>query len=79
MTEPQDADLSFEEALSALEQIVTKLERGDVPLAQAIDLYERGAKLRAQCEKRLSEARMRVEAIRLSENGSPTGTEPFSA
>jgi exodeoxyribonuclease VII small subunit len=41
--------MSFEAALKELEQIVTKLERGDADLEQSIDIYERGEALRAQC------------------------------
>lgn len=73
------AEMSFENALRALEDIVTRLERGDVPLEESIDLYERGAALKKQCEDRLNAAQMRVEAIRLAENGTAQGTEPFSA
>jgi exodeoxyribonuclease VII small subunit len=79
MTEKPVSDLSFEEALRGLEDIVTRLERGDVPLDQSITLYERGAELKKHCEARLNAAQMRVEAIRLSEDGTPKGTEPFSA
>ncbi|MCC5961218.1 exodeoxyribonuclease VII small subunit [Roseinatronobacter sp. S2] len=79
MTDKPVSEMSFEEALRALEDIVTRLERGDVPLEQSITLYETGAKLKKQCEERLNAAQMRVEAIRLSENGTPEGTEPFSA
>ncbi|MBR3369250.1 MAG: exodeoxyribonuclease VII small subunit [Rhodobacteraceae bacterium] len=79
MTDKPVSEMSFEEALRALEDIVTRLERGDVPLEQSITLYETGAKLKKQCEERLNAAQMRVEAIRLSENGTPDGTEPFSA
>ena len=78
-TDKPVSEMSFEEALRALEDIVTRLERGDVPLEQSIALYETGAKLKKQCEERLNAAQMRVEAIRLSENGTPEGTEPFSA
>lgn len=77
-----DADvsaMSFEAALKALEDVVTQLERGDVPLEDSIRLYEHGAKLKAHCEARLSAAQERVEAIRLSQSGTPDGTEPFSA
>jgi len=70
-------DMSFEAALAELEQVVTRLERGDVPLEDSITLYERGAKLKAHCEARLQAAQMRVEAIRLAEDGTPKGTEPF--
>ena len=79
MSETPVSELSFEEALRSLEEIVTRLERGDVPLDQSITLYERGAELKKHCEARLNAAQMRVEAIRLSEDGTPKGTEPFSA
>lgn len=79
MSDKAVSEMSFEEALRGLEEIVTRLERGDVPLDQSITLYERGAALKKHCETRLSEAQMRVEAIRLSEDGTPKGTEPFSA
>lgn len=69
--------MSFEEALSALEAIVTQLERGDVPLDQSITLYERGEKLRAACQKRLDAAQARIEKIVTSADGSPTGTAPL--
>lgn len=79
MSETPVSELSFEDALRSLEEIVTRLERGDVPLDQSITLYERGAELKKHCEARLNAAQMRVEAIRLSEDGTPKGTEPFSA
>ncbi len=72
-------EMSFEEALRGLEEIVTRLERGDVPLDESITLYERGDLLKKHCEARLNAAQMRIEAIRLSEDGTPKGTEPFSA
>ncbi|MGB3470238.1 MAG: exodeoxyribonuclease VII small subunit [Erythrobacter sp.] len=70
-------NMSFEEALRALEEIVTKLERGDVPLDQSIDLYERGEKLRATCQKRLDSAQARIEKIVTGANGVPSGTTPL--
>ncbi len=79
MTDTQVTELSFEQALRALEDIVARLERGDVALEESITLYERGAELKKQCEARLNAAQMRVDAIRLSESGTPAGTEPFSA
>jgi exodeoxyribonuclease VII small subunit len=79
MTDTPVSDLSFEQALRALEDIVSRLERGDVALEESITLYERGAALKKQCEARLNAAQMRVDAIRLSEAGTPAGTEPFSA
>ena len=57
--------MSFEQALAALEQIVQALERGDVPLDQSISLYERGEALKAHCETLLMAAEMRIEKITL--------------
>ena len=69
--------MSFEDALRALEEIVTQLERGDVPLDKSIDLYSRGEKLRAACQKRLDNAQARIEKIVAGADGSPTGTAPL--
>ncbi|MEM9084814.1 MAG: exodeoxyribonuclease VII small subunit [Pseudomonadota bacterium] len=69
--------MSFEEALSALEAIVQQLERGDVPLDQSITLYERGEKLRAACQKRLDAAQARIEKIVTNAEGAPMGTAPL--
>lgn len=69
--------LTFEKALEALEKIVEDLERGDVPLDESIRTYERGEALKAHCEKLLKAAEDKVEKIRLSREGKPTGTEPL--
>jgi exodeoxyribonuclease VII small subunit len=70
--------MSFEEALKELETIVEKLERGDVSLDDAVVAYERGTELKQHCQKRLDEAKMRVEAIR-AKKASPIAedTAPF--
>ena len=75
MSEKPVAEMSFEEALAALEAVVGQLERGDVALEQSIALYERGAALKAHCAARLKEAEEKVEKIRLAE-GRAVGTEP---
>ena len=63
-TNPADiSTLSFEHALAELETIVSELESGQAPLERSIGIYERGAALKALCEKRLEEARLRVEKI----------------
>ena len=67
--------LSFEQALAELERIVGQLESGQAPLEQSIELYERGARLKAHCEKRLEAARLRVEKIVVGAGGAP-GVEP---
>jgi len=69
--------LTFEKALAELEQIVGRLERGDVPLAESIAIYERGEALKNHCAKLLGEAEARVEKIRLGADGRPTGTDPL--
>ena len=73
------SEMSFEDALRALEQVVRRLESGDVPLDESIALYERGEKLRAHCQARLDAAQARIEAIRLDAEGRPAGTAPFAA
>jgi exodeoxyribonuclease VII small subunit len=73
---PIDA-LSFEDALRELETIVSRLESGDTPLADAIALYERGNALRRRCAERLDAAQARIEAIRLDADGRPTATAAF--
>ena len=68
------ATMSFEDALRELEQIVQKLEAGDVPLDDSIRIYERGAALKAHCEARLREAELKVEKIVRGADG-PKGLE----
>ncbi len=77
-TLPDVQTLPFEAALKQLEEIVTKLERGDVPLEESIAIYERGEALKKRCEALLAEAEERVERIRTAE-GKAVGTEPFDA
>ena len=69
--------MTFEQALDALEKIVDDLERGDVPLDQSIRIYERGEALKAHCDRLLKAAEDKVEKIRLSRDGKPAGTEPL--
>jgi exodeoxyribonuclease VII small subunit len=71
--------LSFEAALSQLEEIVGKLESGRAPLAESIAIYERGEALKAHCETLLRAAEARIEKITLSRDGRATGTEPLDA
>lgn len=73
------AGLSFEKALAELEQIVGKLERGDVPLEESIAIYERGEGLKSHCEKLLQSAEMKVKKIKLGQDGQPQGSEPLEA
>jgi len=70
------AEMSFEEAIRALEQVVTALDRGDVALEDSIKLYERGAALKSRCEAKLKEAEEKVAQITLDASGQPTGSTP---
>ena len=70
------AAMSFEEAMKELEAVVGKLERGDVPLEESIKLYERGALLKAHCDKRLKDAEEKVARITLGADGQPAGLTP---
>ncbi|WP_423142287.1 exodeoxyribonuclease VII small subunit [Parablastomonas sp. CN1-191] len=74
---PDIAALTFEDALRALEDVVRKLESGEVPLDDSIDLYERGEALRKHCQARLDAAQARIERIVAGPDGQPTGTAPF--
>jgi exodeoxyribonuclease VII small subunit len=69
--------LSFEDALRALEDIVRKLEGGEVPLDNSITLYERGEKLRQHCQARLDAAQVKIEQIIAGADGQAAGTRPF--
>jgi exodeoxyribonuclease VII small subunit len=76
MTETPIAEMTFEQAMKELEEVVGKLERGDVALEDSIKLYERGAELKKRCEAKLQEAQEKVAAITLDTEGKPTGTTP---
>lgn len=77
MTDKPVADLTFEEALKELEAVVGKLERGDVALEDSIALYERGAALKAACEKKLADAEEKIARITFGPDGAPTGLTPL--
>ena len=68
--------MSFEEAMAALENVVSQLESGNAPLEKSIDLYTYGNALKAACEKKLASAQAKIEKITLAD-GQPTGTEPL--
>ncbi len=67
--------LGFEDALAEMEDIVRRLESGQVKLEDAIDANARGAYLKKHCEAKLKEAKSRVDKIVLAPDGG-IGTEP---
>ena len=60
--------LTFEEAMQELEKLVDSLDKGDVSLDEAIAAYDRGSKLKDYCQKKLHDAKMKVDTIQASEN-----------
>jgi len=60
---PDTSIKDFEAAIAELESIVKKLEEGELPLEQSLELYERGMKLSRFCHSRLEEAERRIEVL----------------
>ena len=76
MTDAVD-DMSFEQAIAALELVVGQLERGDVALDESIALYERGAALRKRCQDELKRAEEKVAKLTIDADGNAVGTAPL--
>ena len=55
--------MTFEDAMKELENLVDALDKGDVSLDEAIAAYDRGSQLKDHCQKKLNEAKMKVETI----------------
>jgi exodeoxyribonuclease VII small subunit len=66
---------SFETSLTALEEIVGKLEDGDLPLEQSLELFEKGIKLSRECRDRLTSAERRIEVLMKDADGTLTTSE----
>lgn len=60
---------TFEESLNELEAIVKKLEEGDMPLEESLELFERGVRLSRDCRDRLTKAERRIELLTKDANG----------
>ena len=58
--------MTFEDAMNELENLVDSLDKGDVSLDEAISAYDRGSQLKDHCQKKLNEAKMKVETIQSS-------------
>lgn len=56
-------DLSYEQAVSELEQLIEQLEDGKLSLEESLNLYERGVSLSAICHKKLNDAELRIKTI----------------
>lgn len=64
----RDDDMTFEQALKRLEEVVQKLEDGDAPLEQAIELFQEGMALSKRCSGQLDAVEKRIEML-IEENG----------
>jgi exodeoxyribonuclease VII small subunit len=73
----QADQLTFEQAVDKLEQIVERLESGDVPLEQAIELFQEGMKLSQYCSKKLEQVERKIEM--LLEDDGEISRKPFQA
>ena len=62
--------MTFEEAMKELERLVDSLDKGDVSLDEAIAAYDRGSQLKDHCQKKLNEAKMKVETIQSSDDSN---------
>ncbi|GAA5252737.1 exodeoxyribonuclease VII small subunit [Candidatus Rickettsia kedanie] len=62
-TKTLEENISFEEALKELEEIVKKIDNGQESLEMAVNSFERGILLKNHCEKKLKEARLKIEKI----------------
>ncbi|OGP91917.1 MAG: exodeoxyribonuclease VII small subunit [Deltaproteobacteria bacterium RBG_16_54_18] len=67
---------SFEEVLRELEEIVNRLEQGDLPLEESLQLFEQGVRLSRSCHTKLDEAQKRLEILLKDEEGMMTA-RPF--
>ncbi len=66
---------SFEKSLEELETIVGKLENGDLPLEESLELFEKGIKLSRECRDRLTSAERKIQILMKDANGELTAAE----
>ena len=72
-----DKEVKFEQALEKLEEIVDKLESGDIGLDESIKQYEEGMKLLKFCTAKLDEVEKKIEILVKDKGGKVTGSKPF--
>ena len=68
-------NLSFEDALKELDEIVEKLENAEIPLEEGILTHERADQLRKHCEKKLQSAKLKIERIITDSEGEAEDSE----
>ena len=78
MPEKPEEKMTFEQAMIRLEQIVTEVEQGDIPLEKTIEKYEQGMKLIQHCRTVLEQAEKHIETINTESNAN-AGTDDSPA
>ncbi len=71
--------MDFEKKLNRLEEIVAKMEGGDIPLEDSLKLFEEGVKLSRTCQKELDEAEQKVELLLGQDAQGQPVIQPFKA
>lgn len=66
---------TFEQSMSELEDIVSKLETGDITLDDSLDLFEKGIKLAKNCQKKLNDAEKKVKILTTAPDGEITAED----
>lgn len=69
MSEPKDPPINFEKSLAELEQLVSKMEQGELPLEETLKQFERGIKLTRHCEEAIARVEQRVELLLSTKDG----------
>ncbi len=72
-------NLSFEAALKELEEIVVRLESGEISLEDSIETYTRGTQLKRHCEEKLKTAQAKIEQITLDDKSGVKAAAPFDS
>ena len=75
----KEKELKFEDGLKRLEEIVAKLESGNLSLDDSLKLFEEGVKLVHFCNERLAEAQQKVELLTKDQAGNVIGSQPFDS
>ncbi len=75
MAKEKKAELSFEDSMRRLEEIIRMLEKGDAPLEDAVKLFEEGTGLAKRCDDMLNEAEKKVVVLSKGADGEPVETE----
>lgn len=71
MGRTDNKEISFEKAMERLGEIVARLESGEAPLDESLKIFEEGASLIAECQRRLDEAEQKVVRLRKGQDGAP--------